>query len=113
DNSFTLSQGDSGKKGNPLMSSTWFHRWFRGHSAARRAARRATRRRACLELLLLEDRAVPSTWDGGGTTNNWMEGKNWVGDLAPTAGADLVFPSSASNLTSFNNMAAGTSFHSI
>src|SRR5262249_48104867 len=32
---------------------------------------------------------------------------------APTAGADLVFPSSASNLTSFNNMAAGTSFHSI
>src|SRR4051812_42174235 len=95
------------------MSTTWFHRWFRGNSATNRCARRATHRRARLELLRLEDRALPSTWDGGATTNNWMEAKNWVGDVAPVAGASLVFPSGAANLTSFNNFPDGTTFNSV
>src|SRR5262249_24637762 len=34
-----------------------------------------------------------STWDGGGADNNWSTAANWVGDVAPHAGDDLVFPS--------------------
>lgn len=95
------------------MSSTWFYRWFRGNCAANRGKKRTTLPRARLEMLRLEDRALPSTWDGGGTTNNWMEAKNWVGDVAPAAGANLVFPSGAADLTSFNNFPDGTTFNSV
>jgi autotransporter-associated beta strand protein len=42
-----------------------------------------------------------------------MEAKNWVGDVAPVAGADLVFPTGAANLTSFNSFPDGTQFNSI
>jgi hypothetical protein len=30
-------------------------------------------------------------WDGGGTTNNWSEGANWVGDVVPGLGETAVF----------------------
>ena len=32
------------------------------------------------------------TWDGGGADANWQTAANWVGDIAPVAGDDLVFP---------------------
>jgi uncharacterized repeat protein (TIGR01451 family) len=35
--------------------------------------------------------AVNRTWDGGGVTNNWSEGANWSGDVAPDPlGSDFV-----------------------
>lgn len=33
-----------------------------------------------------------ATWDGGGPDDNWSTALNWVGDVAPSAGASLVFP---------------------
>ena len=63
----------------------------------------------------LEDRSLLATftWDGGGGNANWATSANWVGDIAPPAGSDLVFPSSAANLTNTNNFASGTNFNSI
>ena len=31
------------------------------------------------------------TWNGAGIDQNWTTGANWVGGVAPTAGADVVF----------------------
>lgn len=66
-------------------------------------------------LEILEDRCVPATrtWDGGAISNNWTNAKNWVGDIAPVAGDDLIFPSTASDKTADNNFADGTLFNSI
>ena len=50
------------------------------------------------------------TWDGGGTTSNWTEAANWVGDVAPTAGAFLIFPDNAARKTNVNNFPADTNF---
>lgn len=53
-------------------------------------------------------------WDGGGSTPNWTDPINWVGDLAPEAGDDLVFPAGATQMaTSNNNFPVGTAFNSI
>ncbi len=66
---------------------------------------------------MLEDRVMPATrlWDGGGTTNLWTDRFNWQGDLAPTAGDDLVFGPDAdpTSLTNTNDFGAGASFNSI
>lgn len=35
------------------------------------------------------------TWDGGGTDGLWSNPANWAGDVAPSAGNDLVFPADA------------------
>jgi fibronectin-binding autotransporter adhesin len=51
-------------------------------------------------------------WDGGGGDNNWNTGANWVGDVAPIAGDDLVFAGST-RLAPDNNYGANTSFRSI
>src|SRR5437868_2883937 len=63
----------------------------------------------------LEGREVPATatLDGGGPTNNWSERANWVGDVAPVGGEDLVFPVGAAQPNNFNNFPSGTSFHSL
>jgi autotransporter-associated beta strand protein len=56
--------------------------------------------------------AVPlttSTWDGGGGDSNWSSAANWLGDIAPSAGFDLIFPFSA-NTSPVNDLAAGTDF---
>lgn len=52
------------------------------------------------------------TWDGGGTDNNWTTAANWVGDVAPSAGDDLVF-SGAVRTSTQNNFTVGTSFASV
>src|SRR5438034_9974512 len=64
-------------------------------------------------VVCLEDRAVPavSTWDGGGANANWTTAANWVGDVAPQAGDDLVFPTD--QRVSVNDFPAGTPFHSL
>jgi hypothetical protein len=54
------------------------------------------------------------TWDGGSTTSNvWSDAANWVGDVAPTAGAALVFSAGAAQLSNNNDLAAGTTFESM
>ena len=56
--------------------------------------------------------AVPlttSTWDGGGVDSNWSTAANWLGDTAPAAGFDLIFPNSP-NTSPINNLTAGTAF---
>ncbi|MFO0816817.1 MAG: hypothetical protein U1A77_02670 [Pirellulales bacterium] len=83
-----------------------------GHARSCRALRR-------LLFEPLEDRSLLAVfvWDGapdvGGSSvdANWQSGSNWVGDVAPSAGVDLIFPTGISaNLASTNDFAAGTNF---
>jgi fibronectin-binding autotransporter adhesin len=58
--------------------------------------------------------AATATWDGGTDSNyNWTDAENWAGDVAPTAGDDLVFPADITNSDTNNDFTAGTSFNSI
>jgi autotransporter-associated beta strand protein len=74
--------------------------WFRP-PLKKRTARPgpAAPRRAKLTAELLEDRALlaVAVWDGEGGTlptpnYNWSLGLNWVGNVAPQPGDDIVFP---------------------
>jgi len=56
---------------------------------------------------------VVRTWDGGGADANWQTAANWVGDVAPTANDDLVFPATATQFSTNNNFALLTTFASI
>ncbi len=54
------------------------------------------------------------TWDGGSLVNNlWTTKENWVGDVAPSTGDNLVFPAGAAQLENVNDYPAGTVFGSI
>jgi autotransporter-associated beta strand protein len=64
-------------------------------------------------IAVTASRAATSVWDGGGTNNFWLNATNWVGDVAPSAGDDLVFPTGAAQSTSFNDFPAATTFNSI
>jgi autotransporter-associated beta strand protein len=67
---------------------------------------------AALTLLTSPHASAQTTWDGGGTTGNWTEGTNWVGDVAPVANGSLIFAGSTrTNAT--NDFAAGTVFNLI
>jgi hypothetical protein len=68
-----------------------------------------------LRLDRLETRIAPAvaTWDGGGGDNHWTTAANWVGDVAPNPGDDLLFPGGAAQFANVNDFAAGTAFHSI
>lgn len=57
--------------------------------------------------------AATVTWTGGGGDNKISTDANWSGNTAPTAGADLVFPTDIANRTVVNDLTAGTSFNSI
>jgi fibronectin-binding autotransporter adhesin len=57
--------------------------------------------------------AATRTWDGGGGDNNMMTAANWTGDVAPSAGDDLVFPANVTDRTVVNDFTAATSFNSI
>ena len=54
-----------------------------------------------------------ATWTGGGSTANWSDPNNWSGGVAPSPGSKLIFGPSATQLTSTNDFAAGTSFNTI
>jgi autotransporter-associated beta strand protein len=58
----------------------------------------------------LECRLAPATftWTGAGTTNNWSDPNNWSTHAAPTAGASLIFPTGALQLSSNNNLNGAT-----
>ena len=54
------------------------------------------------------------TWDGGSMVNNlWTTKENWVGDVAPLAGDNLIFPAVSSQKVNFNDYQSGTAFGSI
>jgi len=53
------------------------------------------------------------TWDGGGADTNFSTAANWVGDVAPVVGDDLVFPANAAQFSATNNIGLLTTFRSI
>jgi hypothetical protein len=54
------------------------------------------------------------TWDGGSLVNNlWTTPENWVGDVAPSAGDNLIFPAGAAQLENVNDYPSTTVFGSI
>ena len=53
------------------------------------------------------------TWDGGGANNLWKTKENWVGDVAPLPGDNLVFPAGAARMVNFNDYPSGIVFASI
>jgi autotransporter-associated beta strand protein len=77
--------------------------------------KRLMRFRRTLELTHLESRLAPAlaTWDGGGANNLWSTPQNWVGDVAPNPGDDLVFPEGTLRSFTANDFAPGTSFGQI
>jgi hypothetical protein len=45
------------------------------------------------------------TWDGGSPVNNlWTTKEDWVGDVAPSAGDNLIFPAGAAQCLSIINV---------
>lgn len=52
------------------------------------------------------------TWDGGGADDDWTTADNWVSDVAPSTGDDLVF-SGAIRLSANNDYTTNTTFNSI
>jgi len=68
-------------------------------------------KRIALRLDRLETRLAPAvaTWDGGGADNHWTTAANWVGDIAPNPGDDLVFPASAAQKVNVNDFQNGLS----
>jgi hypothetical protein len=67
-----------------------------------------------LSLLLFPIHTVQSatrTWSGA-VSNLWNVDANW-GGTKPSAGDDLIFPASASNKSTSNDIAADTLFNSI
>jgi hypothetical protein len=54
------------------------------------------------------------TWDGGSLVNNlWSTPENWVGDVAPSAGDNLIFPAGAAQLVNDDDYPSTTVFGSI
>ncbi len=88
-------------------------RWGLGRVGGRRGGQRR-RPRGVVGLEILEVRVVPSTstWTGldAATSTNWSDANNWLGDIAPAAGDDLIFPSGASSLASNNDIGAGVAY---
>ena len=48
--------------------------------------------------------AAHVVWDGGGGDPFWSTAANWVGDVVPATGDDLVFPAGAAQLTNNNDL---------
>jgi len=65
----------------------------------------------CVALITLPLAAATRTWTGT-SSGSWSDPANWGGS-AVSANDDLVFPAGALNQTNTNDIAAGTSFHSI
>ena len=68
---------------------------------------------ATMCLFTINSFAAVKTWDGGGADSNWTTAANWVGDAAPVAGDDLVFPVTAAQYNTNNNFFFFTNFNSL
>ncbi|MHB1560407.1 MAG: Ig-like domain repeat protein [Isosphaeraceae bacterium] len=103
-----------------MLGSFWGERAGRVREtvANRWAARRrgpAVRRGHRPVIEGLESRVVLSSTDvwTGATSGNWSVASNWQAGTVPVAGDALVFPSTATNFTTVDDLAGGTSFSSI
>ncbi|MCU0240145.1 MAG: hypothetical protein MUC29_11950 [Pyrinomonadaceae bacterium] len=69
----------------------------------------------CFVIILFStvNYSVVRTWDGGGADTNLTTAANWVGDVAPTANDDLVFPTNATAVSLNNNFFFFTTFRSV
>ena len=56
---------------------------------------------------------IGKTWSGAGTNGLWMNRSNWVGNVAPIEGDDLLFPAAPQRLLSTNDFPSDTIFNSI
>jgi Tfp pilus assembly protein PilZ len=56
---------------------------------------------------------LPHVWDGGGGDDKWTTPANWVGDLKPSPGDELIFPAGAARMNNENDFPAGMQFGSI
>ena len=56
---------------------------------------------------------ITRTWSGLGTNDLWMNPSNWVGNAAPSAGDDLLFPAGAARPSNRNDFPNPTVFNSI
>ncbi|HXH68778.1 MAG TPA: VCBS repeat-containing protein [Pyrinomonadaceae bacterium] len=59
---------------------------------------------AVICLFSINSFAAVKTWDGGGADDNWGTAANWVGDIAPVVGDDLIFPVNAAKFSTNNNI---------
>ena len=66
-----------------------------------------------LTLTGYQSTGATRTWSGLGTNNLWMNPSNWVGNVAPNQGDDLLFPAGAARLINTNDFPAGSVFHAI
>jgi hypothetical protein len=65
-----------------------------------------------LNSILCATAKAQAVWDGGGADDFWMTPANWIGDVAPVAGAALQF-AGPTRLGPTNNFAADTAFAGI
>jgi trimeric autotransporter adhesin len=90
-------------------------RWGLGRVGGRRAGPRR-RSQVAIGLEVLELRVVMSTtsqWSGMGTTPNWSNAANWVGNTVPAAGNNIDFPSTASAFSSTYDLGSNVAFGSL
>ena len=66
-----------------------------------------------LSGLLTDAYSATKTWAGVGIDNNWQTPTNWMENVAPVAGDDLVFPAADSLSSSNNDTTPSTVFRSI
>src|SRR4030095_12174710 len=52
-------------------------------------------------------------WDGGAADVKWSTAANWVDDVAPVEGDDLIFPTKAARFIGDNNFIPGIVFSTI
>ena len=68
---------------------------------------------SCVFVFSANAFSAVKTWDGGGADANWQTAANWVGDVAPAANDDLVFPAAAAQQATNNNLFFFIAFNSI
>src|SRR5262245_40472930 len=112
---FTSSPPSTRRSGAACSSANRPTSRLRGSDRVLLTNRSSTMKPTTLRLIRLETRLAPAvaTWDGGGADNHWTTAANWVGDVAPHAGDDLVFPAGAAQLATVNDFPDGTAFHSL
>ena len=97
-----------------MLGLFWGDRTERVGRADRRRGRAARRgHRPAMEGLEARIALATDVWTGGGADDNWMTAGNWMSLMIPSAGDDLEFPSTATNLTSNNDFPGNTTFNSI
>ena len=64
-----------------------------------------------MQLSMVFKPSPNARWTGLGKDDLWSDGNNWLGGIAPTAGASLLFPSSAQQQTNVNDL--GFTFNSV